>query len=714
MNLGPSEEQQEILDLIKQGNNVMTDSVAGSGKTTTILFLASELANKRILTVTYNSRLKAETRERVRKYGLKNIEVHSYHSLGLAHYTKPCMNDIHLANIVKHRMIPHPTPQADILVLDETQDMTKSYYDFIKKVITDINNPNLQLFVMGDHMQCIYDFAQVGADYRYLTLAEKIYPSQLQWKKTYLRTSYRITYPMEWFVNEVVLGYSRMKSVKQSTIPVKYVTGNPFDNVPEYFGNELKNLFASGLNPGDVFILAPSIRPNNPDNPIKRFENMLVRMGIPCFVPLSDDEELKDEVIQGKVVFSSFHQSKGLERRVVIVASFSNSLYYTAREAPKDYCPNVIYVAITRSYERLYLWGEWPNGQDAKPLPFLRKHLLVNGPHLERIHVEPHGRRGRLSPITDTENIQTSSIPDVKAVLRRVTDLTRWLPEESTSQILELCKLKTIQTAKTSYSIPSVIVSSGSRKENVSDLNGIAIPTIYEHRKTEVISIQKDIMSNFVKDIYAGGIIPSEQKEWIEMIQKEPKTPEDYLKLANIYSSYITGYLYKIKQIQDYSWLKEEHVTQLLSVLESVVKGNPESMLFEHTLEYVGYIFNNLEVHIAGRADLIDDETLWEIKCVDTICPEHFVQLALYAWLWQETEYKKKGRRRFRLINLRTDEIHEITGIENLKMILDICLDNAFRKKQSISDEEFIDRCLAGPSSKIIASASSKCQILDD
>jgi DNA-directed RNA polymerase subunit beta' len=41
----------------------------------------------------------------------------------------------------------------------------------------------------------------------------------------------------------------------------------------------------------------------------------------------STSEELKDEVLKGKIVFSSFHQSKGLERKVVFVCSFNASLF---------------------------------------------------------------------------------------------------------------------------------------------------------------------------------------------------------------------------------------------------------------------------------------------------------------------------------------------------------------------------------------------------
>jgi len=322
----PSLEQREIIETLGNGYNVLTDSVAGSGKTTTILFLANAFPDKKIKVVTYNSRLKTETRERVRKNKIKNLEVHSYHSFGLQYYTSPCNTDTHLVDIVKKKKIPLGNIYCDIFILDEIQDMRKDYYFFIRKVLSDIPNKNLQLFVMGDHMQCVYEFLE--ADSRYLTLADKIFPSDRAWKRCYLKTSYRITKPMEWFLNDVVLGHPRMKSVKESNLPVKYYIGDPFYKIPLALGEEIKMLLATGLKPSDFFVIAPSIRSPNPMNPVKKFENLLVQMGIPCYVPLSDDEELRDDVIRDKIVFSSFHQSKGLERKAVIVMSFSTAFYF--------------------------------------------------------------------------------------------------------------------------------------------------------------------------------------------------------------------------------------------------------------------------------------------------------------------------------------------------------------------------------------------------
>ncbi|NBV29315.1 hypothetical protein EBS02_09950, partial [bacterium] len=106
----PSEEQQYIIDCVKDGYSVMIDAVAGSGKTTTIINLAHQIPGKKILQVTYNAALKFEVREKVIKYGLKNLEIHSYHSLAVNYFDPTAYNDIHMKKALnkqdKHVVFP--------------------------------------------------------------------------------------------------------------------------------------------------------------------------------------------------------------------------------------------------------------------------------------------------------------------------------------------------------------------------------------------------------------------------------------------------------------------------------------------------------------------------------------------------------------------------------------------------------------------------------
>ena len=96
----PSQEQQYIIDSIAKGHNIVVDAVAGSGKTTTILNMAKTFYDRKILQVTYNSQLKSEVREMVKKHDIFNLEVHSYHSLCVKYYDPVCYTDQRMLHVL--------------------------------------------------------------------------------------------------------------------------------------------------------------------------------------------------------------------------------------------------------------------------------------------------------------------------------------------------------------------------------------------------------------------------------------------------------------------------------------------------------------------------------------------------------------------------------------------------------------------------------------
>jgi Lhr-like helicase len=66
-----SEEQQNVINHIHKGNNVIVDACAGSGKSTTVLSTALSQSHKQFLLITYNKSLRKEIQEKVR--GMENI-----------------------------------------------------------------------------------------------------------------------------------------------------------------------------------------------------------------------------------------------------------------------------------------------------------------------------------------------------------------------------------------------------------------------------------------------------------------------------------------------------------------------------------------------------------------------------------------------------------------------------------------------------------------
>jgi superfamily I DNA/RNA helicase len=69
-------------------------------------------------------------------------------------------------------------------------------------------------------------------------------------------------------------------------------------------------------------------------------ENSFAEKGIPVFVPSNDDSGIVDNLAASKVVFSTYHQAKGLERKVVVVFGFNADYFkYFAKESDPLRCP---------------------------------------------------------------------------------------------------------------------------------------------------------------------------------------------------------------------------------------------------------------------------------------------------------------------------------------------------------------------------------------
>jgi hypothetical protein len=102
--------------------------------------------------------LRKEFREKITAQGIKNVEVHTYHSwrtnsfLSTAH-GHPSSPD----NAEPHSPI-HDLPSCDIVVLDEVQDCSLLYYQFVVYFIKTLCKSDVQILLLGDYMQKIYEF----------------------------------------------------------------------------------------------------------------------------------------------------------------------------------------------------------------------------------------------------------------------------------------------------------------------------------------------------------------------------------------------------------------------------------------------------------------------------------------------------------------------------------------------------------------------------
>ena len=744
-----SPEQIAILLQVNMGRNVKVEAVAGSGKTTTMLHIAKN-SDKTIVLLTYNARLKDEMREKIRRLALDNVEAHSYHAFCVRYYNTNCSTDSGILDLILRDSKPRTSFRYGLILLDEVQDMTPLYYKLVIKIIRDMHkgpayeikealvntwndwsdqhdNPveieaalqledreiwqdesglmdtpidikqddlhvqleqisdlNIQLALFGDPKQNIYAFKD--ADERYLTLADYLYKVpriNSNWYSLPLSYSFRVTKYIADFVNDACLKTKTIVSNKPGA-KVHYMICGSFGTEPATAIKKcLTDRYAYG--PGDVFIVAPSVRSSK--SAVKKLENALVAAGYPCFVPIGDDEVLQQDIIKGKVVFSSIHQTKGLERKIVMLYGFDASYFkFYNRTAEPTICPNELYVALTRAQEHLFLIHD----NKKQFLPFLDQQVVY-----ATCDMTIHGFNPKA--IDSPERSEFS-----------VTELTRHLTIETMKDILAHVQTHEptgLQRAGFDFkldnaiSIPSVVKGEHG-DESICDINGICLPAMYEYKTQSQVSIIE-----YIRDNKKRLPKPDELSvnSCLDRFAKGIHTNSDFLYISNVYNSLRTGYMFKLRQVVKYDWLEPSAVNSSLCIIQKYI--TPEAK-FEHSISRTVEI-SGIPRNITGCIDAITATNpsrhsagnicIWEFKCCTNLQPEHIIQLLIYSWLFSQglTSTPDKIQVKFYLFNILTDTIIEIVSVKGLDQIIERLIQEKIKIKYKTTDEEFMQLILS-------------------
>jgi len=704
-----SDEQLHILFQIKKGYNVVVNAVAGTGKTTLILSIPKISPRKKILQMTYNKSLKHEVREKIENLEIKNITVHTYHSLAKKYYSDDAHVDAGIKRIVISNIPPKaPLPKIDILILDEKQDMTFLYFCFMIKFARDLGS-KIQLMCLGDSMQGLYDFK--GSDIRFLTSAESIWKNHpnLRTKKFVtctMKTSYRITNQMCSFINNVLIGEERMKACRDGA-KVLYIRNSMY-NIQIVVCAEIMKLLDSGVKPSEIFILGPSVKGQYSN--IRKLENMLVEKNIPCHVPMLENTNIDERVIEGKIVFSTFHCVKGRQRPYVFVVGFDNSYFvYYAKNLPRDICPNTIYVGCTRATKRLYLLESDTKPND-RPLEFLHmSHVEMK----QQEYIEFRGIHQNIFKETEETNTKlvTNLVP---------TEMIKFIPESVLEDISVVLDKIFVREPSMQYelNIPSIIETKSGFYEEVSDLNGIAIPAMYydfllKAWNNNDSSIMNDIINMNIENV--GEIKNEFLKNTIENLPKNIETISDYLYFSNICLAIQESLYFKLKQIEpdEYNWLSEDTAMACKNRLKNTVDKDCQNEM-PKIEEYIIYgsmdeqhvqidhllspLFDGRKFRFTARVDIITENILWELKCTSEISIDHKLQLVIYAWLWNmrvnPDGFQNTDEKIFKIYNIKTNELMTLNAtIEELNYIVISILKGRFTKTKEKTLEEFIYDC---------------------
>ena len=731
----PSEEQQIIINYVKEGYNILVRAVAGSGKSTTVLSLAKQLTEKNILQLAYNSSLRIDIKEKVSVLQLQNIKVHTFHSLAVKYYLPSANTDSGIRYILYNKLQPRQTiPKIDILVIDENQDLTELYFHFVVKFLCDMGSP-IQLIVLGDELQCLYEFK--GADSRYLTMADKIWCNfsglrTHEFKHCSLRMSYRITNQMAKFVNQSMMGYELMLACRDGP-PVSYIK-NTRTNIEKIVVNTIQQLLEQGVEPNEIFILAASVK--TPSSHVRKMENILVENGIPCYVPMFETDKLDERVIDRKIVFSTFHCVKGRQRKYVFVVGFDNNYFmHFARNNPKEKCPNTIYVATTRGIEGLYLL-EFEQYRTDRPFEFLKMS------HYDMTRSDFIQFKGIPRSSVYYENLQSlEEMEKANALIDKKyespTRMIKFIPDSVMDEITPLidrifisintfengepteCSPKTPDfeenERKEVIEIPSIVHTKSGFYEDVSDLNGIAIPALYYdyiHKMNSSIEMEnlgQKNPSNSIQKMISNVLLEMKEGEHLylrKMVKRIPEvceTTNDYLFLANVYIAIQERLYSKLKQIggrSQYNWISESVIEKCKARLNTVI-DEPyiccEKTIIHHSMEEAHVkidaclekYFKDMRFRFSAIIDLETSGTVWELKCTTDISIDHKLQIVIYEWLWNMIYPENK--KVFKLLNIKTGELLELNATdEDLTKIVVALLKGKYDRLYVKSDEEFL------------------------
>jgi hypothetical protein len=536
---------------------------------------------------------------------------------------------------------------------------------------------------MGDRKQSIYAFN--NADSRFLTMSPQIFTTGRQWDQALLSTSYRMTNQMAMFLNQCCQGALPIKAIKDGP-KVKYMICDTYGGKPL---QEIKKYLNQGYHNQDIFVLTPSVRSER--SPVRHLANQLTKAGIAIYVPTTDEEKLDDDVLKGKIVFSTFHQVKGLERPVVMVFSFDHSYYtFYAKDIPSheyNQIPNTLYVAITRAKEQLILLHD--NKHDY--LEFLRRSNLSSN----YCSVE---QSGCFCPKIEKSCGKKKEIP--------VTELVKYVPVAVIDQCIDCL---TVEKVKINTEVECLDIPIKTKQDNlyesVSEITGSAIPsyyeymisgkmTIYDYLRHNKMAEMKSTITNkkcLLVDSDSDNDSGNEDTQLYRQMTTGTINDDTCQSLLQITTNWVcekNGYNFKKKQIKQYDWLSSDTLEQAMSCLDAIYPPTSRPHL-----QFEKYLIVPYDIYkIIGFVDIYDGLTgdLWELKVVKEIDNTHLLQTAIYCWMMNKLNIPVKNISVFNIINHTEYRIH--AEMSQLNKIVDILLDHRKLGQIRQSNQEFLEK----------------------
>jgi hypothetical protein len=336
-------DQTYVLAYVTKRRRAAVVGPAGSGKTVLALQVAKRLSmsGERTLLTCFNWRLAQHLRASAA--GTSNLDVFHFHDLcremakeaGLEVPAEPDAADIGAAKTYFEETLPSLLgeaaarlgPRYEAMVVDEAQDLLPGWWPELMKLHTRPEDGHLFLF--ADNNQNLYGGAK---------------PEDMVDLAMPLPANLRNTKPIHEFVSVFYRGEEPVECRGPKGRPVEVLSYRDQDDLGRLLGMVLKNLMAEGVALGDVVVLTPA----------RAAKSELRRRG------RADGFELSAEPEPGKVLASTIHGFKGLERSVVILAEIG--------ERHQEDLANYLYVGGSRARNHLIVLATEPVAKQLRTL----------------------------------------------------------------------------------------------------------------------------------------------------------------------------------------------------------------------------------------------------------------------------------------------------------------------------------------------------------
>lgn len=703
-----SAEQSVALEHVRAGSSVLIDAVPGSGKTTCVLHFAQALPERVFLLLTFNKALSDDTNTRVTALRLSNVNAFTFHAFVGACTCRTILDDDSLEETLDDLaesfkttqsasgLLPERSPESLSESLQESlpdclhervRDALTRVTDFVVDEAQDIKPllfrawcalsallpPRTLTHVLGDKRQGVY--ASMGADSRFLTLSDVLLNRHMQ--RVTFRKSHRLTVPVANFLNHVLL-LDEHTNRKHAQAIVAHKPGPPVIMWRLQWNSTARDVAialiarmrAQRLQPGDVFVLFPTVRKGRRGAISALFSRLLRDVNIPVYASHEKETgDVSELAARNKVVITTHHQSKGRERALTIVFGLDKTcaewLVRNADEekheektekhedSEKEIFPDQLFVATTRATTELWVVqiGEplkvVAAAEASGALCALRDSgdLVLCPPTFEL--------QSSRSPIDTCSSASANKqyIPSYK-----VEDLTAFLKSEARAE-LRVCLdqgLECIQLSKRPAAAPAEVESFvPGATEIVSDINAVALTACYEtHVRRGHCSIRELVFSQ--KQSHAVRTQPRLcQERFTAAADCPPKTPAEFLRLAAAFCAFDSTHWHKQHQLASFDWCADPALWWHPALLEihSLVRAHGIPHSFERLVSAAvdppprSTLF--VPMTIPGRLDAVASNAVYLFKAAAVLTLEHKVQALLYAHLLQctfDAEGKAEGK----------------------------------------------------------------------